>query len=217
MNLLIRSPRFLYLHGFASGPRSRKAEFFADRLKALGVPLEIPDLAEGDFQNLTVSKQLKLLENIMRDEPAILIGSSLGGYLAALYAARHENIQRLVLLAPAFDFYDLWLRQLGPDRLAYWKQTGFLSVYHYSARQELPISYDLLADAFRFEPYPAVHQPTLIFHGTEDQVVPLEKSIVFAQQATQASLVRLSSGHELTDVLNPIWSQASRFLSEGLS
>src|SRR5271169_4437624 len=97
--------RFVYLHGFASSPSSRKARFFAERFRELGIGLEIPDLAQGNFRNLTLTAQLNLIAQVSRDEPVSLIGSSMGGYLAALYAARHPgNVEKLVLLAPAFSF-----------------------------------------------------------------------------------------------------------------
>ena len=47
--------RVVYLHGFASGPGSKKARYFSERLAECGVSLEVPDLAEGDFENLTVT------------------------------------------------------------------------------------------------------------------------------------------------------------------
>ena len=50
--------RFVYLHGFASSPGSRKARFFEERFQELGIGLEIPDLAEGNFRNLTLSAQV---------------------------------------------------------------------------------------------------------------------------------------------------------------
>ena len=44
-------------------------------------------------------------EKLAKGEPLVLMGSSLGGYLAALYAARHpSSVDRLILLAPAFRF-----------------------------------------------------------------------------------------------------------------
>jgi len=52
--------RSIYLHGFASGPTSKKAAFFRDRMPAL----EIPDLAADDFEHLTVTGQLQLIENL---------------------------------------------------------------------------------------------------------------------------------------------------------
>ena len=212
MDLLSPNPRVIYLHGFASGPASRKAVFFTGRCRTLGIEVETPDLAEGDFPHLTLSKQLKLLENITRNEPTVLIGSSLGGYLAALHAAHHPNVLRLILLAPAFDFYRIWITTLGPERLAAWKEAGAAPVYHYSAGREMPLSYEFLTDAAQFEPFPLVRQPVLLFHGDRDPVVPIEKSIAFTERAPDATLIRLPSGHELTDVLDPIWHETSRFL-----
>jgi uncharacterized protein len=96
--------KFVYLHGFASSPNSRKARFFEERFNELGIGLEVPDLAEGNFRNLTLTAQLNVVSRLCSGQPASLIGSSMGGYLAALYAARHPEVERLVLLAPAFSF-----------------------------------------------------------------------------------------------------------------
>ncbi len=104
--------RVLYLHGFASSPGSRKASFFAERLARLGFEVDVPDLAEGDFKGLTISGQLRAVERLARNERMILIGSSLGGYVASLYAARHPEVQSLILLAPAFRFFELWRSEL---------------------------------------------------------------------------------------------------------
>ena len=51
-------------------------------------------------------------------KPAILMGSSLGGYLAALYACQHPEIERLILLAPAFQFPRRWREQFSAPELA---------------------------------------------------------------------------------------------------
>lgn len=100
--------RVIYLHGFASGPSSKKARFFAERFAQLGIGLEIPDLAENDFEHLTISGQLRVIERLSRGESTTLIGSSMGGYVSALYAARHAEVEKLVLLAPAFAFLKRW-------------------------------------------------------------------------------------------------------------
>src|SRR5580658_8950029 len=96
--------RFVYLHGFASSPGSRKARFFEERVRELGSGLEIPDLAQGNCRNLTLTAQLNVIAQIGRDQRTSLIGSSMGGYVAALYAAQHPEVDKLVLLAPAFSF-----------------------------------------------------------------------------------------------------------------
>ena len=95
--------RFVYLHGFASGALSRKARCFRERLAAAGHTLEVPDLSGGDFESLTVGSQLRIVEETVHGGPVTLIGSSMGGYLAALYASRHPEVEKLLLLAPAFS------------------------------------------------------------------------------------------------------------------
>lgn len=210
--LSLNSVRLLYLHGFASGPSSRKAAFFQSRLESAGIPVEIPALDEGDFEHLTVSRQLRLCQRILDDEPAVLIGSSLGGYLAALYGARHSSVAGLVLLAPAFSFANLWEREMNAAELAQWKQNRSMRVFHYGSGTEEAIGYGLLEDARQFESYPDVRQPVLIFHGNQDRSVPIQESVAFARSRPNVELVRLESGHELTDVLEVIWQGLERFL-----
>src|ERR1700727_323514 len=98
--------RIVYLHGFASTPLSTKAQFFKRKFE--GADFEIPQLDRGDFEKLTVSSQLQVIDAAVHGDPVILMGSSLGGYLAALYASRHANVERLGLLAPAFEFPARW-------------------------------------------------------------------------------------------------------------
>ena len=204
--------RFVYLHGFASGPASRKASFFRERLAGHGIALEIPDLAEGNFRGLTLTAQLQAIQRLGQG-PLVLIGSSMGGYLAALYAAAHPGqVERMVLLAPAFNFYELWTETLGPENLARWREQGELSVFHYAAGRPENIGYQLMDDARTYPPYPDAGQPCLVFHGTGDSVVPLAFSRRFVDAHPSARLVPLESSHELTDVLDAIWQPSADFL-----
>src|SRR5579862_806592 len=130
-------PRFIYLHGFASSPSSRKARFFEERFRELGIRLEIPALDAGNFRELTLSAQLRMVERVADGEPVSLIGSSMGGYLAALYAARHAEVEKLVLLAPAFSFASRWPATLGEQAMDHWKRTNTLKVFHYSEGREV--------------------------------------------------------------------------------
>lgn len=206
--------RTIYLHGFASSPSSRKATFFRDEFAKLGIPLEVPDLAQGDFRGLTIGKQLRLLERLACGEPVVLIGSSLGGYVSALYAKDHPEVEALVLLAPAFNFCAKWSEQLGADQVERWRQQGEMAVFHYGEQRMLPLGFEFIEEAASYEPFPAFRQPCMIFHGTQDSVVPVKYSEIFASEHSNAKLVKVQSGHELTDVLGKIWMQAGPFLLE---
>ncbi|PWU08235.1 MAG: hypothetical protein C5B51_08130 [Terriglobia bacterium] len=204
--------RILYLHGFASGPGSSKAGFFRKRLEEAGAEVLVPDLAGGDFERLTISGQLEIMKRNAGEGPISLIGSSMGGYLAALYAARHSEVSRLVLLAPAFGFARLWAERLGPAQCEQWRQSGKMEVFHYGEDRPLQLSYALMDDAARYEDYPDFAQPALIFHGARDDVVPVRLAEEFAGRHTNARLEVLDSGHELLDVLDYMAPRIARFL-----
>jgi hypothetical protein len=207
--------RFIYLHGFASSPGSRKARFFEQRFRELGIGLEVPDLAEGDFRNLTLTAQLNVIRRACRDEAAALIGSSMGGYLAALYAARHPEVEKVVLLAPAFSFASRWPETLGEKAMEQWKRTNTLRVFHYSEGREVDLGYQLIEDSLQYEAYPNFTQPALIFQGRNDTVVPPEYAQTFAAQHPNAKLRLVDSDHDLVSVMDEMWSETEEFLFRG--
>jgi hypothetical protein len=203
---------YVYLHGFASSPASSKARYFETRFAERGITLEIPALDGGDFEHLTLSAQLRLIESLLDGRPAALIGSSLGGYLAALYAERHPEIERVVLMAPAFEFAVRFGQRLGADALNRWRADGTIPIYHYKFNREVSLHYGLYEDALRHPPFPNVKQPTLILHGAQDETVPVELSERFCELHPSAELRLFDSGHELTDVLPALWEEAEKFL-----
>jgi pimeloyl-ACP methyl ester carboxylesterase len=205
--------RVVYLHGFASGPTSAKARYFHQKLTDRGVQVEIPRLDGGDFERLTITGQLEVVRKTVGEGPVVLFGSSLGGYLAALFAARHpERVQKLVLLAPGFEFPSRWPKRYSAEDLNRWKLEGSAPVFHYGEGREMRLGYGLMEDSLLYEDVPDVRQPTLIFHGTKDDVVPAEVSVEFTKNHPHAQLHLMTSGHELTDVLEPMWRETEKFL-----
>jgi pimeloyl-ACP methyl ester carboxylesterase len=205
--------RIVYLHGFASGPQSSKARYFRTLLEDAGASVTIPDLADGDFEHLTITGQLSVIDRAVAGEPTALVGSSMGGYLAALYAARHSNVSRLVLLAPAFGFARRWCERMGQAQVAEWRHTGTMDVFHYADNRNRKLGYQLLADAEHFEAYPAFTQPALIFHGAHDDVVPVRYSQDFAAAQTNATLEVLDAGHDMLNVLDYMAPKILSFLT----
>lgn len=205
--------RVVYLHGFASSPRSSKAQFFRQKFAACGIPVEIPELDEGRFEELTISGQLRVIERVVGNQPAILMGSSLGGYLAALFASRHPSlVERLVLLAPAFQFPRRWQERYSPEDWERWQRVGSTPVIHYGDRRERQLGYQFVQDAAQYPDEPDFPQPALIFHGIHDVVVPAAISRTYAARHPNARLVLMDSGHELTDVLESMWREVSAYL-----
>src|SRR5208283_358477 len=134
--------RVVYLHGFASSPQSTKARLFEQKFSEAGVAFEAPALDRGKFEKLTITGQLKVIDQAVSRTAAggdavVLMGSSLGGYLAALYADDHPRaVDRLVLMAPAFGFLERWKKRFSPQEVAEWKRQGWTPVFHYGTRTE---------------------------------------------------------------------------------
>lgn len=205
--------RIIYLHGFASSPQSRKAQFFRQKFAEHGITLEIPELANQGFENLTISGQLDVIEKAANGEPVSVMGSSMGGYLAALYASRHPETKSVVLLAPAFEFAHRWGDRIGEDAMNDWRRTGFLDVHHYGDGKPARVSYNLIADALKYPGNPAFSQPALIFHGTQDDIVPMEVSIQYAATHSNVSLQLFEDGHELAAVFQEMWNPLPEFFN----
>jgi hypothetical protein len=208
--------RLAYLHGFASGPGSTKAQRFRARFAARGATLAVPDLAP-DFTNMTIGSMLAIVDPLLDAGPTVLFGSSLGGYLATLAAARRpDRVPALVLMAPAFDFAARWERSVGEAAMAKWRRRGTAPVYHYGRQLEEPLSTALLDEAAAFEAEPDPPCPALVLHGRRDDSVPLAASEAFvARRPDRRRLVAYDAGHELTEVLDALWTESVGFL-EGL-
>ena len=204
--------KYIYLHGFASGPTSTKARYFARRFAEAGVAVEVPALDGGDFENLTITGQLAIMEELAGGKPVCVMGSSMGGYLAALYASLHPETAKVVLLAPAFCFTRRWPSSLGEQRLADWRRSGRMTLFHYGEQREREIGYGLHEDGTRYPDYPDFSQPALIIHGAHDDVVPADYSRHFAATHPNVILHVVESGHELTDQLEFMWQEMNRFL-----
>ncbi|MBF2048912.1 MAG: alpha/beta fold hydrolase [Elainella sp. C42_A2020_010] len=204
---------FIYLHGFASSPQSAKAQYFRNQFASLGIPLQIPNLNQPDFSFLTLTRQLQQIETLLPvNDPVVLIGSSFGGLTAAWLGERFLQIKRLVLLAPAFQFLAHWQPRLGAESMQQWQQTGSLLVYHYGAQQQLPLRYSFITDLAQYDET-TLHRsvPTLILHGTQDDVIPIQASRDFAADRAHVQLLELESDHALVDVEDTLWQATQAF------
>jgi pimeloyl-ACP methyl ester carboxylesterase len=176
------------------------------------VELAVPDLAP-DFTHLTVSGMLAIVEPLLGAE-TVLLGSSLGGYLAALTSSRRpDRVRGLVLFAPAFGFAARWEARLGPEGVRQWREQGTTPVMHYGTGREEPLAFDLIADARRHAETPDPPCPALVFAGSRDETVPLEGVAAFAaRRPLERELVVLDAGHEMTEVVEPMWQRTAAFL-----
>jgi pimeloyl-ACP methyl ester carboxylesterase len=83
----------VFIHGLESSSRGTKGTFFRERY---------PDMIIEDYFGSFSQRMEKLEDLLAKKNNLILVGSSYGGLMAAVYACVHEEqVNKLILLAPA--------------------------------------------------------------------------------------------------------------------
>jgi pimeloyl-ACP methyl ester carboxylesterase len=209
-------PRFLYLHGFASGPRSTKAVAFAEHYARRGVDLDRLDLRLPSLEHLRLSAMIAAVQAAIGGpaDRAVVFGSSLGGLTAARVAERDPRVTGLVLLAPAFRLLERWRELPEWDD---WRRLGWREIHDHATNQPARVDFGFADDALAIDVGdPDVRVPTLILHGTRDDVVSIDRSRAFARGKPHVRLIELDDGHELTVSLPRLLAEADRFLAPWL-
>jgi pimeloyl-ACP methyl ester carboxylesterase len=119
------------------------------------------------------------------DTPLLLIGSSMGGWVALLLARRLARVAAMLLIAPAPDFTTRLIEpNLGADQREALARNGYFhppSAYGPPA----PISQKLLDDGrnhLLLDGPIAVACPVRVLHGMRDPDVPWQHSLLLAQR-----------------------------------
>ncbi|MDR3670391.1 MAG: YqiA/YcfP family alpha/beta fold hydrolase [Holophaga sp.] len=188
----------VYLHGFASGPQGNKACHCRAWAEARHIPFHAPDLNLPDFEHLTVTAQVEAVTALLRSlaEPPVVVGSSMGGLVAAAAAHQGAPAARLILLAPAFGFAR---RRLSGRRWAGYRKRGTMPTFHHAQGQWLTLGPQLLPDLplWQDDQDWQLAVPMAILHGRQDESVPLAESEAFAARHPGAVLRIMDDDHGL--------------------
>jgi hypothetical protein len=165
---------YVFAHNMMSPPEDSFAcMYLRDVFGTYDVPLLTPNLAP-DGDEFTVTSALNALDAAVKeaevanpDKQIRLIASSMGAYVAAVYASRDVNagrIDRMMLLAPVF------------------KPESVLD----SLSAELGVEF---TDAFRedlvnHDEYPFVQCSAYVVHGYDDEAAPLDNSLTWVRDAS---------------------------------
>jgi pimeloyl-ACP methyl ester carboxylesterase len=192
-------PGLMWLAGFKSEMTSLKASALATFAEERGLAMTRFDysghgMSDGRFEDGTIGRWLEEATTIFRqftEGPQILIGSSMGGYIALLtlrqlmrdepeHAAR---IRGLVLIAPAWDMTAYIPDRLGADAMREIEKTGVYLRPSAYGDGPYPITKGLIEDGQKhligttaFDP----GRPVRVLHGLLDPDVPSEHSTALA-------------------------------------
>ena len=206
---------FIYLHGFASGPGSQKACIFKNNFDKFNLSITIPDLQQGDFENMTLTKQISLVQNIIDGKSGVdiaLIGSSMGAYISTLIAETRKEIKALYLMAPGFNFLNRWMENMGWDKNSLFATPDFIQVYHYSYNREVSLNTNMFRDAVKWDSlFLTRNIPTRIVHGLHDETVNIQESRDFSGSRPWCQIKELDSDHGLLSCIDWIVADCMKF------
>lgn len=207
-------PTIVFLPGLRSDMSGDKAVALAAHALARGWPLLRLDYSghgasDGRFEDGTISRwrddALLLIDRLLPAGPLLLVGSSMGGWLALLVAlARPERVAGLLGIAAAPDFTEtlLWT---GLDRASRAKLLGDGVIHLDSAYgPPLPVTRALVEDGRRLcllgAPIP-IGCPVRLLHGQRDEEVPWRTALTLAERLASpdvaVTLIK-DGGHRLS-------------------
>lgn len=195
-------PAVVWLGGFKSDMAGTKAQALADWAIARGRAYVRFDYlghgeSSGAFEAGTITRwredALAVLE-ALTEGPVVLVGSSMGGWIACLAAmAVPERVQAMVLIAPAPDFTEKLMRpEIPPEGLADLARDGvWLRPSEYG--EPYPITRALLEDGARWSILEAqevpIAAPVRVLQGGEDPDVPWSHALQLAHAIKGSDVV----------------------------
>jgi pimeloyl-ACP methyl ester carboxylesterase len=186
--------QILFITGFLSKRWGNKSKALAQWCEENGWGFCCYDVrgfgdSEGRFIDYTLSDWLadaRLALDLLKNGPPItIVGNSLGGWIAWLLAQERQEVERLVLIAPAFNMMGLRARSIDPGRRHEWHSGGWMPWDDDPLHKDWPLSWKWVkeSEAYWKQSFDRLRPvSTSILHGLEDTVILPSGSSQFVEQ-----------------------------------
>lgn len=142
----------------------------------------------GAFIDYTLSDWIadaRLVLNMVQDGPPItIVGNSFGGWIAWM-VQECSAVEKLILIAPAFDAIGVRAREISADRRKRWHDTGWMPWDDDPVHKDWPLSWKWVeeSDAYWKTSFDRLRPvKTTILHGLQDTVILPRGSSEFVEQ-----------------------------------
>ncbi len=206
----------IILHSASGMSEDKTMDILAETYRARGFSIVRFDAfnsfgdQDGDYSQFNTINYLSDLEIVVTwakkqtwwNSPLVLIGHSVGGLVAGLYATEHQKeINKLVLLSPSLSGASLEQNLIKNDEQAYrdWQTSGTKSVQNPITKKKHDLSYSFVENMKNYDLTTCAKNllmPVSIFAGTKDKISTIEENATFCGLiGNNATLTKLTDVH----------------------
>ena len=134
--------------------------------------------SDGRFIDYTLSDWIAdaraVLDLIKSGPPITIVGNSFGGWIAWMMAQEFAAVEKLLLIAPAFDAIGVRARDIPAERRIRWRETGWMPWDDDPLHKDWPLSWKWVeeSEAYWKTSFDRLRPvSTDILHGEQDDVI----------------------------------------------
>src|SRR5690349_14951189 len=142
--------QILFITGFLSKRWGNKSKALAQWCEEQGWGFCCYDVrgfgdSEGKFTDYTLSDWMTDARSVISmllctTDCLTIVGNSLGGWIAWLMAQEHDQVERLILVAPAFNMMGVRAKTISSERRHDWHSAGWMPWDDGPLHREWPLS-----------------------------------------------------------------------------